>query len=159
MEIRVSVNDQQALDAFGSAPDIMSASIDRNLSRAAHEVARAAKEVAPKAFSNLTNSILSFRVKPLHWRVAPGVNYSAFVEQGTRPHMPPPGSLLPWVERVLGLRGAKGARSAYLIARAISRRGTKAKPYLSVAAERTESRVIQLVREGVDAGVREVFGQ
>jgi hypothetical protein len=48
---------------------------------------------------------------------------------------------------------------AFLIARAISRRGTRAQPYMRPAAEQMRSRVFALLNEGVDAGLREVFAK
>lgn len=158
MHIRYHVDSKEAQEAFESAPEAMERNLERFLSRGAHEVAREAMSRAPKAFSALTNSINASRVSPLHYRVSPGVNYAPYVEDGTRPHFPNPASLQPWVERVLGLRDKAARTTAYLVARAISRRDTRAQPYMRPAAEAKESRVMQLLREGVDAGLREVFG-
>ena len=52
--------------------------------------------------------------------------YSAPVDLGTRPHFPPSEALLLWVQRKLHINDEKQARSvAFLIARKISRTGTK----------------------------------
>lgn len=49
------------------------------------------------------------------------------VETGTRPHFPPPSALLPWVKQKLHVGSEKQALSiAFAIARAISKRGTRA---------------------------------
>jgi hypothetical protein len=56
----------------------------------------------------------------------PADMYAGPVELGTRPHFPPPSALLLWVQKKLGIENEKQAKSvAFLIARAISRRGTK----------------------------------
>jgi hypothetical protein len=56
----------------------------------------------------------------------PADMYAGPVELGTRPHFPPPSALLLWVQKKLGIENEKEAKSvAFLIARAISRRGTK----------------------------------
>lgn len=47
------------------------------------------------------------------------------VELGTRPHFPPTAPIQHWVEKKLGYSGKEAASIAFLIARAISRRGTK----------------------------------
>lgn len=159
MDIRYIVDSKEALQAFETAPDVMERNLELFLSRGAQEVARTAKSFAPKAFSTLTNSILFYRVALLHWRISPGVNYAPYVEGGTRPHFPPAANLQPWVERVLGLSGAEARHKAFLIARAISRRGTRAHPFMRPAAEQMRSRVFALLDEGVDAGLREVFGK
>lgn len=79
--------------------------------------------------------------------------YAEPVEFGTRPHFPPPAALIPWVEKFLSLREGQTAEGvAYLVARAISRRGTKgahmfeaglktAKPRLTGIFERMGLRV------------------
>lgn len=52
--------------------------------------------------------------------------YAAPVETGAKPHFPPTEALLLWVKQKLGVRNEKEAKSvAFLIARAISKRGTK----------------------------------
>lgn len=159
MHIRYQIESTEAQEAFERAPEVMERNLERFLSRGSQEVAREARRAAPKAFSNLVNSIHAFRMGILHWRVSPSVKHAPFVEDGTRPHFPNPESLQPWVERVLGLRNKEARGKAYLIARAINRRGTKAQPYMRPSAEKMESRVFQLLREGVDAGLREAFGQ
>ena len=58
-----------------------------------------------------------------------GFPYGAAVRSGTRPHFPPYRELIPWVERKLGVGGLMAPRVAYLIARKISRVGTKKNPY------------------------------
>lgn len=50
--------------------------------------------------------------------------HAPFVEAGRKPGKPPPvDAILPWVRRNLNLRGAKARTVAFLIARAIGRRG------------------------------------
>lgn len=59
-----------------------------------------------------------------------GYAYGVAVRQGTRPHFPPVAALIPWVVKKLGIGDAKQARTvAFLIARKISKVGTKANPY------------------------------
>lgn len=49
-----------------------------------------------------------------------------FLELGTKAHMPPVAALVPWVQAVMGLRDQEAQRVAFLVARKISRVGTKA---------------------------------
>jgi phage gpG-like protein len=60
--------------------------------------------------------------------VEANVDYASFVEFGTRPHFPPVDALKDWAAKFLG-----DERLAFLVARAISRRGTLAKPFLGPA--------------------------
>lgn len=51
---------------------------------------------------------------------------AAFLEFGTRPHMPPVQALEGWVRDKLGLNGADARRVAFLVARKIARKGAPA---------------------------------
>lgn len=51
--------------------------------------------------------------------------YAEPVELGSRPHWPPPSAIQGWVHRKFGLAGREMVRVAFLVARAISRRGTR----------------------------------
>ena len=72
---------------------------------------------------------------PTWAQLAPMVDYAAFVEYGTKPHFPPISAVEPWAER--------HGISAFLTARAIARRGTKA---------------WQMFHRGVDASLGAVQG-
>lgn len=59
-------------------------------------------------------------------RVLDPVAHAVPVEEGTRPHFPPRGPLELWVRRKFDISDEREVRSvAFLVARAISRRGTK----------------------------------
>lgn len=156
--ITVKVDASRAQAAFARAPEVMERHIDAKLARGAEEVMKDAMNRAPKAFSGLWSSFHAQRLGVRHYEVYQGRNYGRFVEEGTRPHFPNPDALRPWVERVLGVRGKEAADKAWMIARAIGRRGTRAQRYMQPAAEASTSRLFELVRQGVDEGLREVFG-
>lgn len=69
------------------------------------------------------------------------------VEMGTKPHFPPTGPIQFWVEKKLGLSGKEAASAAFLIARAISRRGTKAVKMLEKAVGDNEGRLTAILQE------------
>lgn len=156
--ISISIDIGRAKAALARAPQVLENAIDVKLARGAEEVAREAKRLAPKAFSNLINSIRAERIGPMHYQVVEGMNYGRAVEDGTKPHFPNPDALRPWVERVLGVRGKEADNKAWLIARSISRRGTRAQPYMQPAADAKRGRLFELVQQGVDQGIKEVFG-
>jgi hypothetical protein len=65
------------------------------------------------------------------------VNYARYVEEGRRPgRMPPPAALEGWARRKTGSISA-----AFLIARAIGRRGTRPQPYLKPALDRNRQAI------------------
>lgn len=72
-----------------------------------------------------------------------GERYGLFVEVGTRPHWPPVAPLEKWARLKLGKKGI-----GYLIARKISRQGTKAQPFLMPALKRNLGKI-----EGIFDGV------
>ena len=77
-----------------------------------------------------------------------GFMYGVAVRQGTRTHFPPYRALIPWVMRKLGISGEKEAsRVAYLVARKISKVGTKANPYHVRVMESHVGTVQQVVNE------------
>ena len=100
----------------------------------------------------------------LEGRVGPSVRYGAPVEFGRRPgRMPPPDALLGWVRRHWSPRGttaragrarnrAWGARegelrsAAFVLARAIGRRGTPAQPYMRPAYTNNRVRIATAFR-------------
>lgn len=152
--ISVHVDNQAVMAAMLRAPVSVKAHVSLKLDRAAKEVARQARRVAPKAFTTLAQTIKDSRIAQLEYHVTPGENYARSVEKGTRPgKMPNPDALRPWVERVLGARGHDAKNKAFLIARNIARHGTRAQPYMAPTAIKMESRVMQLVREGVVDGL------
>lgn len=82
-------------------------------------------------------------------RVFNNVEYAPAVEAGTVPHFPPPGPLQLWVRRKLGITDEKEVRSvAFLIGRAISRRGTQARNFfrdgVAVARDRVRARFAEI---------------
>ena len=78
--------------------------------------------------------------------VGSNVQYAAYMEAGTRPHWPPVGALEGWARR--------HKISAYLVARAIARRGTKAYRYFEGALERHEGDIRRKIGDAVAGIVR-----
>ncbi|WP_238947531.1 hypothetical protein [Vandammella animalimorsus] len=73
---------------------------------------------------------------------------AAFVELGTKPHMPPIDAIQPWVKAVLGIAEPKeNRRVAYLVARKIAAHGTEAKRPLGRAAEAMQPQVVRLFED------------
>ena len=58
-----------------------------------------------------------------------GFPYGVSVRHGTRPHFPPIEALVPWVRVVLHVSEERVRSVAFLVARKISRVGTKPNPY------------------------------
>ena len=78
---------------------------------------------------------------------ASGYFYGGAVRGGTRPHFPPSSALVDWVVVKLGipLPAAKGV--AFLIARKISRVGTKPNPYHKKVLQSNMTRIQDIVNK------------
>jgi HK97 gp10 family phage protein len=81
------------------------------------------------------------------YEVYPTVTYAAALEFGTRAHFPPPAALAGWARR----HGMSGKE--YLIARAVSRKGTKKQPFLFPAYEAEKDNFINGIKD-ILKGVR-----
>lgn len=160
MEIRLIFDGEKVLDGLKRAPQQVEAQLEFALDRGMLELARRARELAPKAFSTLTNSIRGFVIGRLKRMVAPGVNYALPVETGRAPgRMPGTGNgLQEWVRQKTGYSGNQLERTTFLIARSIARKGTKAQAYMQPAAEEMRDRLHQLLVAAVDRGLKEAMG-
>ncbi|MDY7034552.1 MAG: hypothetical protein SV375_00090 [Thermodesulfobacteriota bacterium] len=69
------------------------------------------------------------------------------VEMGTKPHFPPVEPIQFWVEKKLGYEGKEAASVAFLIARAISKRGTEGAKMFEEGFEENEGKVIMILNE------------
>ena len=73
--------------------------------------------------------------------------YGESVEFGTKAHFPPVDPIRFWVEKKLGYSEAEAASVAFLIARAISVRGTKGAKMFETGFSDQEARVMRLLNE------------
>ncbi len=76
-----------------------------------------------------------------------GFFYGSAVRMGTRPHFPPYRELIPWVTAKMGYTGSKASSVAFLVARKISRFGTKPNRYHERALIKGKAGVQQIVSE------------
>ena len=78
--------------------------------------------------------------------VGSNVTYAPYVELGTRPHWPPLAALEVWARR--------HHTSAFLVARAISQRGTPAIHYLQKAFESNKDKIEKRIGQAVEGIVK-----
>lgn len=147
-----------ALDlALRDAPQCMMKYLKGGISRAGSEVSREARKEAPKAESNLVNSIRSHVVGDLQRMITSNMNYNAHVVQGTNSQgMPPIRSILDWVKVMrLQPRNPKDSQKdlAFMIARSIARKGTQPDDFYDRAADATKDNVSRILNAAVAAGL------
>lgn len=74
-----------------------------------------------------------------------GFPYGRAVRRGTVPHFPPVDALIPWVIKKLAVAPANARSVAFLVARKISRVGTKPNPYHSRVLDETMGGIQEIV--------------
>lgn len=157
--IRITSNLPEVRAAFKRAPALVLRELDRQLSRGAKEISNDARLEAPKANSDLTNSIRALRVGQGEHLVVAAAAHAGPVERGRRPGpMPPIQSIVDWmkVRRVGPSDPEARRRAAFPIARSIGRRGTRPQPFMGPALEKNRSRLDELMREGAARAMRQV---
>lgn len=154
---------QQALG--GIAEDLRrGADMREAVARGMMAIRNTARDLAPRDTGALRNSIqfsVAVGVNGVFGRVYSDLPYAGPQERGTRPFFPPVEALMGWVRRkMLGAympgrgvvrrfdeRTVRGL--AFVVARAISRRGIRPQWYLRRAKERNESTVADYVNGAV----------
>jgi len=118
----------QGLDKFKKSikkfPEISAKHLQEAIKYSIYEIERETVPKTPVSEGRLRSSFRSV-LQPLRGIFGPTAKYGIFVHEGTRPHWPPFGEGTP-LNRWARLHGIE----PFLVARAISRRGTKAKPFL-----------------------------
>ena len=149
---------------FAQAPDMTRRELLVAATDATMLVEREVKDSIPRGATGLTAESISSDAFSTPVGVIGLVSSSqasaAFLELGTKPHMPPVEALIPWVRAVLGVSAKRAPSVAFLVARKIAKKGTKPKKYFERAAAATEGQVLRMfenaaarVAAGVTGGV------
>jgi hypothetical protein len=179
--IKIEMRKHQLAAALERAPQVIERNVDAALARGAQEVAREMKLALTTnrsmARSTLANSIRAARVAALHYFVAPGVNYSRMVEEGTGPaagqksYMPNPVHLRDYVKQRSRVTFTAKPRTpgrraqmdevrdrAWALAQHIKKHGTKPHPFVKPTRDKMEPRIHRLVAQAVTHSLQEVLG-
>jgi len=127
----------------GHGPEIVQRELDRVITEAVAFLERDVKELTPVGVFGAQGGLLGSIAGEVRGRGTPAVKgivasaqkYAEPVEKGTRPHFPPLDPIQLWVERKLGIDASESRSVAFMIARAISRRGTKGQRMFERALE------------------------
>lgn len=108
-------------------------------------VQRDARKAAPVFSGGLRASILPEIKKPFFGEmigvVGSNVKHALFMEKGTRPHFPPTAALRSWARR-------KGI-PAFVVARAISRKGLKPRRFLQNAYDENKEKIFRRFEKAI----------
>jgi hypothetical protein len=156
--LNIVVDAAQLEKRAAQAITVLPATLDRFVQRGANEFARAEKKEAPKALTNLTNSVQVRKNHVADYSVAPTMKYAAAVNNGGRPHWAPLNPLMDWLRVTKRVTDKRQLRArAKGLQRFIAAHGTKANPFVQRTRKKMDDRVIALLREGVHTGLKQVF--
>lgn len=108
-------------------------------------IERDAKKLAPVDTGRLRASItpsVNSESDGIQGVVGSNVVYAPYQEWGTKPHWPPVAALEPWARRH-GL-------SAFVVARSIAMKGTRARKFLQTAIEQNKEKITRLFNGTVE---------
>lgn len=149
IRLNLTFGSDRIAEAMRKAPDALDAAAEKGLDAAAQEVARIAKQEAPKASTLLTDSIQVRRPGQFIRVITPGTNYADFVNEGTGifgPNhsasgtLPPVQSILDWIRMRRIEPNTKGMSErglAFLIASGIAKTGTRKNAFMDRAAAKS----------------------
>jgi len=136
-------NIDQVREYFNKRPAKVVHELNTALTRSAIIMQRLARQESPTDMGRLRNSITIKQMMGYSTAVTPKADYALAVHEGSRPHWPPIRSLEGWARR-------HGFESAYPIARAISKRGTKPNRFMDRAVDKGKDDVQREFDKAVD---------
>lgn len=168
MRLDYSTDMDRIVQAMRKAPRVMGKHLRHGMDRAALELSRSARRKAPKATSQLVNSIGIERPGQFSRVIAPASEHGAYQELGTGIYgpggipsgkMPPMQSLRDWI-RTAGIEPRDPSMDtddlAFVIGRSIAEKGTHAQPFMKPAFEEGQDRAFEVIRRSAEDGLREV---
>ena len=146
-------------EATQAISEEVKAAVSRALADWGDAVLERADEEAPTGVTpgpdSLRQSGQRTPAQPTTWvRVLFSAPWALFVHEGTRPHWPPKGVLVRWIQLVLAKTEKEAIRLDYVIRRKIARFGTKPNPFLQRAVDAVDSHVEGLFRSAFEEAAR-----
>lgn len=116
-------------DGISNAPALVHKELRTAMTKAVLVLEAMVKERTPTAYGTLRNSIYNeVSAAPdgigVEGIVASSLSYAAYVELGTKPHLPPVDPLIDWAKKKLGLEEGDAVSAGYAIRATIAQRGT-----------------------------------
>lgn len=169
IRLNVTYGSDRIAAAMNRAPDVMDRYAEEGLDRAAQEVARIARQEAPKASTTLTDSINIRKPGRFTRIITPGTNYADFVNEGTgifgprhtpSDRLPPVQSLLDWI-RVCRIapreRNMSERALAFAIGAGIAKTGTRKNDFMDRAAKHGGEVASAAMQRSMQLGLAEVM--
>ena len=147
--------------ALATYPDIAVPIVFAATLEASLAVEREIKEHTPRgAFGALKESIFTAGPEQtgndILGVVSTALPYAEAVELGSKPHFPPIQPLIDWAQAKFGLQEDEAKRTAWGVARTISRKGTEGKKMFELGATAAASTVTSIFDRALDEILKEI---
>ncbi len=146
-------NADKIRELLKSYPITMGKETDMAVRKSILMIEREAKINAPVDTGLLRTNIHKNQISKATGEVSVGVRYAIAVHEGTRPHWPN------WKDAGFQNWAHRKGMNPYLVARAISRRGTKANPFLRKAVESSKSAIKGFFKDAVANTLKSISGK
>jgi hypothetical protein len=150
-EIKVTIkNFDKFTKAFNRFPQVTAKHLDKAIKLSILEIQRSTTPLVPVSEGRLRSSIFTdFEI--LKGILGFNADYAVYVHEGTRPHWPPfgAGTAINRWSRMHGI-------NPFLVARAISLRGTKSQPFLKEGVDRSKSIIDQRFADALSGITQEI---
>lgn len=135
---------------FATADPKIRSSVANQLNRLGTMTTSNLRGSAPRDTSYMVNQIRASKASTnkLEVTITAGAKYTKAVDEGTKPHFPPMEALIPWAKRH-PMTGVSPEASAFLIARAISKRGSKARHFINPVITPAKAQAIAFMKDAL----------
>lgn len=137
----ISTNSAILAKAFRISAGKTTELAQKSLLKAGYKIEELSKRYAPVDTGRLRSSIHTTS-QPLKVIVQPSVKYGLYVHEGTRPHFVSVSKISDWAKR----HGA----NPFLVAKGISRKGTKAQPFMADAVDDSKTFINGIYQNFID---------
>ncbi|TXH07873.1 MAG: hypothetical protein E6R04_11900 [Spirochaetes bacterium] len=142
-------NIDQLAAAFKKAPQIATKHLNDAIKKSLYLIEEKAKPETPVDLNFLRGAGYETSFGTLKGELKNTAPYAVFVHEGTRPHFPPLDDIKPWADR--------HGIPPFLVARAISKKGTKGKPFFKDAIEKSEAEINRIFDDALIDITNEIF--
>lgn len=147
--IKVEIKGLNKLVNFAEQyPAISEKYINLAINRSLLRIWGAEKLEAPFGVSGVLRDNWQVKVGRFEGALVAGAPYAVFVEEGTKPHMPPIEAIEPWAKK-------KGI-SPWAVAISISKKGTKANPFLQRSVDEVKGDIQTEFENALNSAMDEV---
>lgn len=163
MKIELTIDEQgQVISALTGFESDLTRRLDTGMRKAVNMAETAVSGFTPVNTGSLRGSITTNVVGTpvsVMGEVVTDIVYGWPVEEGRRPgQMPPVSAIELWVRRKLGISGLEARRVAFVVARAIGKRGTRGAFMFKKGFEQVRPAILSLFERIVDEATR-AFGR